>query len=64
MHSKIVSSCENENLKIYEGRVLTLLGDIVNKLDRLLSLVEDEVPTDSQEEYNPEQDSNGEWSDG
>lgn len=63
MHSKIVSSCENENLKIYQGRVLTLLGDLDDKINKLLSFVEDEVDSDSQREQ-VDNESDSEWHDG
>lgn len=56
-------SASDEDLKVFMGRVLTLLGDIDNKVN---FLVDEFVPTEEQQMDRPDvaDESNGEWSDG
>lgn len=57
MSSNFVSSYENENLKKFEGRVLTMLGDIIqsinilsDRLDSALEGVEEDMEQEEQED--------------
>lgn len=63
MPKEIISQYENDDLKIFQGRVLTLLGDLDNKLDRILFFCGPEEDI----EYNRdsmEDPTSGEWDDG
>lgn len=63
MHKEIISSCENENLRIFEGRVLSLLGDISTKLDQILFFCGPQDDLENNRDSMEEQDT-GEWDDG